>query len=73
LTDVGVIDILSSVFGIGDFTRLMEAAEDLEIGGRTYHVMSLKDLIAAKIAMGREKDLLAAKELRAIAAKRKLP
>ena len=36
-----------------------------------YHVMSLEDLIAAKEALGREKDLLAAKELRAIAAKRK--
>jgi hypothetical protein len=32
-------------------------------------VISLGDLIAAKEAIGREKDLLAAKELRAIAAK----
>jgi len=46
----------------------MESAEGFEIGGRTYHVMSLEDLIAAKIAMGREKDLVAAKELRAIVA-----
>ena len=70
-TDVGVIDILSSIFGVGDFARLKETAEDFEIGGRTYHVISLDDLIAAKEAMGREKDLLAAKELRAIAAMRK--
>ena len=35
--------------------------------------MSLTDLIAAKEAMGREKDLLTAKELRAIAAKREKP
>jgi hypothetical protein len=34
--------------------------------------MSLEDLIAAKEAVGREKDLLTAKELRAILAKRTL-
>jgi predicted nucleotidyltransferase len=71
VTDAGVIDILSSVLGVGDFARLKQAAEDFEIGGRVYHVIALEDLIAAKEAMGREKDLLAAKELRAIASKRK--
>ena len=69
-TDFGVVDILSSVLGVGDFRRLRDAAEAFEIGGRTYHVISLEDLIVAKEAVGREKDLLAAKELRAIAAKR---
>jgi len=71
LTDVGIIDILSTVLGIGDVARLRQAAEDFEIEGRVYHVISLEDLIVAKEAMGREKDLLAVKELRAIAAKRK--
>ena len=71
LTDAGVIDILSTVMGVGDFARLNQAAEDFEIGGRVYRVISLEDLIAAKAAVGREKDLLAVKELRAIAAKRK--
>jgi predicted nucleotidyltransferase len=71
VTDAGVIDILSSVLGVGDFARLKQAAEDFEIGGRVYHVIALEDLIAAKEALGREKDLLAAKELRAIASKRK--
>jgi predicted nucleotidyltransferase len=70
LTDVGIIDIFSTVLGIGDFARLRQAAEDFEIDGRVYHVISLEDLIVAKEAMGREKDLLALKELRAIAAKR---
>lgn len=71
LTDVGIIDILSTVLGVGDFARLKQAAEKFEIGERAYLVISLEDLIAAKEAMGREKDLLAVKELRAIAAKRK--
>jgi len=69
-TDHGVIDILSHVLGIGDFNRLAASAEKFEVDGRTYRFISLSDLITAKEAVGREKDLLAAKELRAIAAKR---
>lgn len=69
-TDIGVIDILSSVLGVGDFNRLKAKAEHLEVDGRKYQVISLEDLIRAKEALGREKDLLTAKELRAIAAKR---
>ena len=72
-TDFGIVDILSTVLGIGDFHRLQNAAEDYEIGGRIYRVISLEDLIVAKEAVGREKDLLAVKELRAIAAKRARP
>ncbi len=69
-TDHGVVDILSSVLGVGDFRRLSEQADSIEVDGRTYAVMSLRDLIQAKEALGREKDLLTAKELRVIAAKR---
>ncbi len=70
-TDMGVVDILSSVLGVGGFDRLKEKAEELEVDGHRYKVISLADLIQAKEAMGREKDLLTAKELRAISAKRK--
>lgn len=69
-TDGGTIDILSSVLGVGDFGRLKERAEEAVVFGRKCSVISLEDLIAAKVAVGREKDLLAAKELRAIAAMR---
>ncbi len=69
-TDHGVIDILSEVLGVGDFERLAANAEVLIVKGRSYRFISLADLITAKEAVGREKDLLAAKELRAIAAKR---
>jgi predicted nucleotidyltransferase len=70
-TDQGIIDILSSVLGIGDFDRLRKSAVELPVFGRKCAVISLEDLITAKEAVGREKDLLAVKELRAIAAKRK--
>ncbi|MSU25503.1 MAG: nucleotidyltransferase [Opitutus sp.] len=71
-TDRGVIDILSSILGIGDYERLRQRAISLPLFGRTFAVISIEDLIVAKEAVGREKDLLAAKELRAIAAKRNL-
>ncbi len=69
-TDHGIIDILSSVMGVGDFQRLRSTAEVLEIQGRKYPVISLEDLITAKEACGRDKDIMAAKELRVIAEKR---
>jgi predicted nucleotidyltransferase len=59
-TDWGVVDILSSVLGLGDFERLKSKAEDFEIGGRRCRLIALDDLITAKEAVGREKDLLAA-------------
>jgi hypothetical protein len=70
-TDMGVLDILTSVTGVGDFDRLKSQAEKVEVDGKRYLVISLEDLIRAKEALGRERDLLAAKELRAIAAKRR--
>ena len=69
-TDKGVIDIMSSITGVGDFERLRTRAEEIEVDGVRFRVMSLDDLIQAKEALGREKDLLTAKELRAISAKR---
>ena len=69
-TDGGIIDVLSNVLGVGDYSRLRASATELLLFGRRCAVISLPDLIAAKEACGREKDLLAAKELRAIAAKR---
>ena len=69
-TDAGIIDVLGSVLGIGDYQALARHAIEVPLFGRRCRVISLKDLITAKEAMGREKDLLTAKELRAIAAKR---
>jgi predicted nucleotidyltransferase len=71
-TDHGIIDILASVSGVGDFARLRERAMHAEVFGVSCAVISLEDLIAAKEAVGRERDILTVKELRAIAAKRRL-
>jgi hypothetical protein len=57
-----------------DFSQLLQRLADVGlefviVGG--YLVISLENLIRATEALGREKDLLMAKELRAIAAKRR--
>ena len=69
-TDHGIIDVLTSVLGVGDFARLKERAIKIPLYGRMILLISLEDLIVATEAVGREKDLLAVKELRAIAAMR---
>lgn len=70
-TDFGPVDILTSILGVGEFDRIRAASIDVELFGRTCRVMSLDDLILAKEALGQEKDLLAAKELRAVREKQK--
>jgi hypothetical protein len=69
-TDVGIIDILSSVLGVGNFEQLRAKAEIFELAGRHYPVIAIGDLIQAKETIARDKDILTAKELRGIAAKR---
>jgi hypothetical protein len=65
-TDLGPVDVLSSILGVGDFDRVRAASIQIELFGRSCRVISLDDLIRAKEALGRDKDLLAAKELRAV-------
>ncbi|RXK55268.1 nucleotidyltransferase [Oleiharenicola lentus] len=71
-TDAGVVDVLGSVLGIGDYQALLQHAIAVPLFGRTCHVISMEDLIKAKETLGRDKDKLVAKELRAIQAKRQL-
>lgn len=71
-TAAGILDAHSNVLGIGDYAQLRRSADVISFFGRRCPIISLEDLITAKEAVGREKDLLAVKELRAIAAKRAL-
>ena len=65
-TDLGTLDLLGRITGIGDFTRVARDAIEIELLGRRIRAISLDDLITAREALGRDKDLIAAKELRAI-------
>lgn len=68
-TDAGIVDVLGSVLGVGDYQAVARGAVQVTLFGQKHRVISLEDLIRAKEALGREKDLLVAKELRAIQAK----
>jgi predicted nucleotidyltransferase len=65
-TDWGALDLLGSITGVGDYARVARDALEIELFGRRVQVIGLDDLIATKQALGREKDLIAVKELRAI-------
>ena len=69
-TEGGIVDILSSVLGVGDFHRLRERAVVVTVFGRQVPVISVEDLIVAKEGVGRDKDKLTATKLRAIIAMR---
>jgi len=65
-TDLGALDLIGRITGVGDYERVAQHAVEIELFGRRVRAISLDDLIAAKEALGRDKDLIAAKELRAI-------
>ena len=65
-TDLGTLDLLGRITGVGDYARVARDAVEVELFGRRMRAIGLDDLIAAKEALGRDKDLIAAKELRAI-------
>jgi predicted nucleotidyltransferase len=65
-TDLGPVDFLSNVLGVGDFGRVRENAVEVELFGRRCRVISLDDLIRAKEALTRDKDYQTVVQLRAI-------
>lgn len=65
-TDLGPVDLLGSIKGLGEFESVRAASIEIELFGRSCRVLSIEGLIRAKQAMGRDKDMIAVKELRAI-------
>ena len=70
-TDLGPVDFLGEIKGIGGFEHVRQISVEIDLFGKRCRVISIEGLIRAKEALGREKDLLAAKELRAILEKNK--
>lgn len=65
-TDLGDVDLLGEVPGVGSFEALWEHSVVLDLDGTEVHVASLDDLIAMKRAAGRAKDLTHLRDLEEI-------
>jgi predicted nucleotidyltransferase len=70
-TDVGDVDILGEVTGIGSYQQVEAVSEVMEIFGVNCKVLTLEGLIKAKRALARAKDLRILPELEALAEIRK--
>ena len=65
-TDIGPLDLLGEVAGVGDYPEAIKQAMTGKLFGHELQFFSLIHLIAAKRAAGRVKDLLVLPELEAI-------
>ncbi|HVY44286.1 MAG TPA: hypothetical protein VHB21_00345 [Minicystis sp.] len=67
-TDLGPIDLLGEVAGLGGFDQVDAASSELEIAGARMLVLTLDGLERAKRAAGRPKDLFDLGTIRALKA-----
>lgn len=65
-TDWGVLDCLGDVSGLGDYEHVLRHSITHQMSFGPLRMLSLDALILAKEAAGREKDLYAARLLRAL-------
>ncbi|MBX3278407.1 MAG: hypothetical protein KF868_10435 [Acidobacteria bacterium] len=65
-TDLGKIDLLGEVAGIGAYEQIIRGAEKVDFFGYRCAILSIPQLISAKRASGRPKDLIVLPELEAI-------
>ncbi len=65
-TDLGDIDLLGEIAGIGDYVAVSNVTMPVELFGRSFQVLTLDALIASKKAAGRPKDMLVLPELEAL-------
>jgi len=65
-TDVGDVDILGEVTGMGSYEQIVAFSEDIEIFQISCKVLTLEGLIKSKRAVGRAKDLKLLPELEAL-------
>ncbi|MDT5261671.1 MAG: hypothetical protein QOC61_675 [Acidobacteriota bacterium] len=65
-TDVGDVDLIGEVAGVGDYHVAAATSMSVELFGGQYAVLTLDALIASKRAAGRPKDLQVLPELEAL-------
>lgn len=65
-TDVGDLDLLGEVRGVGHYEEVLAGSITVELFGYHFAVIDIGKLVIAKRAAGRPKDLIALPELEAI-------
>lgn len=65
-TDLGDIDLLGEIAGIGGYAEVLASSLPVELFGCLFKVLTLDALIASKKAAGRLKDLQVLPELEAL-------
>lgn len=65
-TDIGTLDMLTEVTGLGNFKEVQKHAIEVEIFDQKCKVLSIDALLEAKQRMGRDKDKAVIKELNVI-------
>ncbi len=70
-TDLGKLDCLGDVKGVGDYDAVLKRSVEFEMSFGRIRMLDLDTLIAAKEAVGREKDKYAVRLLRVLAEKRR--
>jgi len=65
-TDIGQLDCLGEVLGLGNFDAVKRLSESIDIDGKECRLLTLEALIRAKQAMGRPKDIETIRQLEAI-------
>jgi len=65
-TDLGDVDLIGEVVGVGEYAEAAGASLPVELFGRQYAVLTLDALIASKRAAGRPKDLQVLPEVEAL-------
>lgn len=63
VTDIGDIDLFGEVSGVGSYSEVFANSSILKLFGCDVRVLSLEDLIKAKKAAGRPKDLFVLPQL----------
>ncbi|MCF7955006.1 MAG: nucleotidyltransferase [Phycisphaerae bacterium] len=70
-TDLGQLDCLGHVTGVGDYHQLLRASEKIKIEGKVFNVLNIDALIESKNAINRPRDQQTIVELKALNEKKK--
>ena len=70
-TDLGRLDCLNAIEGLGDYAQVKDASEQIDVAGLRLRVLTIDALIRTKQAMNRPRDREAIHQLEALKALRR--